>query len=90
MQKRLYEKSKEFTIKNIRKVKSYKEFKKILENNGGFIKAHWCGNPKCEKEIQEETKATIRCIPFDQKNKKDVCIKCAKEGKYEVLFAKSY
>ena len=90
MQKRLYEKSKKFTLENTHEAKSYTEFKKILEEKGGFIKTHWCGDPKCEKEIQEETKATIRCIPFDQKNKKEVCIKCAKEGKYEVLFAKSY
>ncbi len=90
MQERLYEKSKKFTLENTYEAKSYNEFKKNLEGKCGFIKTHWCGDPKCEKEIQEETKATIRCIPFDQKNKKGICVKCAKEGKYQVLFAKSY
>ncbi|MFH1129605.1 MAG: proline--tRNA ligase [Patescibacteria group bacterium] len=90
MQKRLYETSKKFTIENTYEVKTYDEFKKVLEEKGGLIKTHWCGDPKCEKEIQEQTKATIRCIPFDQKNKKGKCVKCNKEGKFEVLFAKSY
>jgi len=90
MQKRLYDKSKKFTLENTHEVKSYDEFKEIIKNKGGFIKTHWCGDSKCEKEIQEQTKATIRCIPFDQTNKKGRCIKCGKEGKFKVLFAKSY
>jgi prolyl-tRNA synthetase len=88
MQKRLFVKSKKFTEDNTREAKSYDEFKKILKEKGGFIKAHWCGDAKCEKKIQDETKATIRCIPFE-KNKVGKCIKCGKEGK-EVLFAKAY
>ncbi|HUT96285.1 MAG TPA: proline--tRNA ligase [Candidatus Paceibacterota bacterium] len=88
MQKRLFVKSKKFTEDNTNEAKSYDEFKKILKEKGGFIKAHWCGDAKCEKKIQDETKATIRCIPFG-KNKIGKCIKCGKEGK-EVLFAKAY
>jgi prolyl-tRNA synthetase len=95
MQKRLYEKSQKFTLENTHEVESYDEFKKTLEEKGGFIKAHWCGDTKCEKEIQNETKATIRCIPFENKGgrpayRRGKCIRCNKEGKYEVLFAKSY
>ncbi len=90
MQKRLYEKSKKFTLENTHEVESYDEFKKILKEKGGFIKTHWCGNTKCEKEIQEQTNATIRCIPFEQKNKIGKCIKCKKKGRQEALFAKSY
>lgn len=90
LQKRLLEKSKKFTLENTREVKSYAEFKKTIKEKGGFIKTHWCGNEKCEKEIKNETKATIRCIPFNQKNKTGKCIKCGKEAKTEVLFAKAY
>jgi len=90
MHKRMYEKSKQFTLENVREAKSYEDFKKIIKEKNGFVKAFWCGNPKCEKEIQEQTKATIRCIPFDNKNKKGKCIKCGKEGGREVLFAKTY
>ena len=87
IQKRLFEKSKKFTIENTRKAKSYDEFKKILHEKGGFVKTHWCGNEKCEEKIKADTKATIRCIVSEKSGK---CIKCGKEGKFEVLFAKAY
>ena len=86
-QKRLLEKSKRFTQNHIYQVKSFSEFKEIIENEGGFIKAFWCGNDKCEKQIQEETKATIRCI---LKSRAGKCIKCGQKSKFEVLFAKAY
>jgi len=90
MQKRLLNKSKKFTEGNTYQVKSYAEFKDIIKKKGGFIKAHWCGNNKCEKKIQDETKATIRCVPFEQKNKDGKCLKCGQKSKSEVLFAKAY
>ena len=90
LQKRLLEKSKKFTENNTREVKSYSEFKDTIKRNGGFIKAYWCGDEKCEKKIQDETKATIRCIPFAQGKKTGKCIKCGGKSKAEVLFAKAY
>lgn len=90
LQKRLLEKSKKFTLENTYQVKSYDEFKKTIKDKGGFIKVYWCGDAKCEKKIQDETKATIRCIPFEKSKKIGKCIKCGKEGKSEVLFAKAY
>lgn len=89
-QKRLLEKSKEFTGDNTHRVESYQEFKDTVKKRGGFIRAFWCGNEKCEKRIQEETKATIRCIPLKQENKTGKCIKCGNKAKIEVLFAKAY
>jgi len=102
LQKRLLDKSKKLNQENTHQVKSYNEFKKTIKYKGGFIKAYWCGDEKCEKKIQGETKTTIRCIPFGQKNKTGKparlasesvagrCIKCGKEAKLEVLFAKAY
>lgn len=90
MQKRLLNKSKEFTESNTYQAKSYAEFKDIIKKKGGFIKAYWCGNNKCEKKIQDETKATIRCVPFKQRNKDGKCLKCGQKSKIEVLFAKAY
>ncbi len=89
IQKGLLEKSKQFTLANTHKVKSYEEFKKTI-NKGGFISAPWCGDALCEKKIQETTKATIRCIPEEGKKINDTCIKCNKKAIAEVLFAKSY
>ena len=88
-QKRLLEISKKFTLDNTYRVGSFSEFKEIIEKRGGFIRASWCGSNKCEKQIQEETKATIRCM-LNEKNKSGKCIRCGKKAKFEVLFAKAY
>jgi prolyl-tRNA synthetase len=69
---------------------TYKEFKDILENKGGFVLAHWDGTTETEQKIKEETKATIRCIPFDQMPEVGVCIYSGKPSKGRVLFALSY
>ena len=90
MQKRLLEKSRKFTEENTHKVTSYEEFKKVLKRKGGFIRAYWCENEKCEKKIQKETKATIRCISFNHRDSEGKCVKCGKKTKKEVLFAKAY
>jgi len=89
IQKRLLNKSKKFVQDNTHLVKDYLEFKGIIKK-GGFIKAFWCGDSKCEEKIQQETKATIRCILLKQSGKSGKCIKCGKKGKKEVLFAKAY
>jgi prolyl-tRNA synthetase len=60
------------------------------ELDGGFFHAHWCGSADCEAAIQEETKATLRCIPFEREAEKGACIKCGKESPGRVIFAKGY
>jgi prolyl-tRNA synthetase len=87
LQKRLLAKSKKFTQDHTYLVKSYSDFKKIIKK-GGFVKAYWCGDDKCEERTQKETKATIRCILKDSGTGK--CVKCGKKSKKEVLFAKAY
>ena len=63
---------------------------KILDNQGGFIMAHWDGTAETEEKIKDETKATIRCIPFDSPDEDGVCIYSGKPSKRRVLFARSY
>ena len=75
---------------HITEVNSYEEFKEVLENKGGFLSAHWDGTPETEAKIKEETQATIRCIPLDQKEEAGTCIYSGKPSKGRVLFAKAY
>ncbi|MEM5793235.1 MAG: proline--tRNA ligase [Candidatus Aenigmatarchaeota archaeon] len=89
IQNNLYEKAREFLNENIRFAKDHKEFKKILEEKRGFIKIDWCGSKECEERIKEETGATVRVIPFEEKVKGE-CKYCGKEGKVVAYFAKSY
>lgn len=69
---------------------NYEDFKKILDEKGGFIRAHWDGDAATEAKIKEETKATIRCIPLDAPEEPGVCIKSGRPSKRRVWFARAY
>ena len=79
-----------FREENTHKVDSYEEFKDIIENKGGFVLAHWDGTVETEQKIKNETKATIRCIPFDSPEEDGKCILTGKPSKKRALFAKAY
>jgi prolyl-tRNA synthetase len=85
----LYKRAKQNLDKSVSSVKSYEEFKKIVKDKGGFVKASWCGETHCELQIKDETSATIRIIPF-KKEKVSKCIYCNKAGKETVYFARAY
>ena len=67
MQADLFNRAKKFRDANLHEVDSYDDFKKRIEEPGGFYLAHWDGTRETEDRIADETKATIRCIPFDRK-----------------------
>jgi prolyl-tRNA synthetase len=69
---------------------SYEEFKRLLDEKGGFIYAHWDGTAETESRIKEETKATIRCIPLHQTPEEGSCMYSGKPSKGKVLFARAY
>jgi prolyl-tRNA synthetase len=66
------------------------DFKDIVENKTGFVKAMWCGDRDCEDKIKEETGATSRCIPFAQENLSDTCVCCGKKAKHMVYWGRAY
>ena len=90
IQSSLFNQALKFRKKNTHTVSSYDEFKKIIENNDGFVRCGWDGDIKTEEAIKNETKATIRVIPFDEKPKNLVCIYSGKPAMHEVIFAKAY
>ncbi|MEM0057377.1 MAG: proline--tRNA ligase [Candidatus Bathyarchaeia archaeon] len=90
IQRNLFNRAKKFLEEHITTVKSYEEFKKVLQTKGGFIKASWCGSQLCERKIKEETGATIRIIPFEREEPVSNCIYCGGEARELVYFAKSY
>ena len=89
IQERLFEEAKNFRDNNTHYVSSFKEFKSIIKD-GGFIRCGWNGDEKTEALIKAETKATIRCIPFDENTKGLKCIISGEPAKHEVIFAKAY
>jgi prolyl-tRNA synthetase len=86
----IYNKALKFRNENIREANCYDEFKQLLDQKGGFVSAHWDGTVETEKQIKEETKATIRCIPLDNKQEEGVCILTGKPSTQRVLFARAY
>ena len=90
IQQNIYDKALKFRNEMTTKVDSYDEFKHVLEEKGGFILAHWDGTPETEEQIKNETKATIRCIPFDSPEEEGVDMVSGKPSKRRVLFAKAY
>src|ERR1019366_3697611 len=69
---------------------TYDEFKRILDETPGFVMAHWDGTSETEQKIKEETKATIRCIPLNNKQEAGICIYSGKPSTQRVVFARAY
>jgi prolyl-tRNA synthetase len=72
---------------------TYDKFREIMEGDGGFVYAGFCGGAECEAQIKEETKATIRVIPdeeFRSAETPKACLKCGQPSKMEALWAKAY
>ncbi|MBK9284820.1 MAG: proline--tRNA ligase [Sphingobacteriaceae bacterium] len=67
----------------------YADFKQLLDK-GGFVYAHWDGTSETETKIKEETKATIRCIPLNNKMEQGICIYSGKPSNQKVIFARAY
>jgi prolyl-tRNA synthetase len=90
IQKSLFDRALTFQESNTFAVDGYDEFKSVLDDRGGFLRCHWCGEAACEAAVQDETKATIRCIPFGEAEEDGRCIVCGKPSKKRVIFAKAY
>ena len=85
----LFEQAKNFRDENTHTINSYDEFKDIV-SNGGFVRCGWDGDAVTETAIKNETKATIRCILFDEHIDGLNCIYSGKPAKHEVIYAKAY
>lgn len=90
IQSNLLNKALDFREKNMRTIDSYEDFKERIDSEGGFFLAHWDGTEATEEKIKNETKATIRCIPFDREEEQGVCMVTGKPSAGRVVFAKSY
>ncbi|HMW67394.1 MAG TPA: proline--tRNA ligase [Chitinophagaceae bacterium] len=90
IQQNLFDKAKAYRDSHITNANSWDEFVKLLDEKGGFIAAHWDGTAETEEAIKEKTKATIRCIPLENKQEDGVCVLTGKASTQRVLFARAY
>ncbi len=92
IQDELLKQAREFLVANTRDADGYEEFKDIMENKRGFVRALWCGDQACEDRIKEGTMATIRVIPFGHEHgeRKGRCVSCGRDADTLACFARSY
>jgi len=89
IQNTLYKKALDYRTENTVDVDTWEEFVAQIEK-GGFVNAHWDGTDETEEKIKQETKATIRCIPLNNKLENGKCVLTGKPSKQRVLFARAY
>jgi prolyl-tRNA synthetase len=90
IQNSIYQKAKGYRDEHITEANSWEEFVKLLDEKGGFIAAHWDGTAETEEKIKELTKATIRCIPLNNKKEEGKDILTGKPSIERALFARAY
>ena len=89
IQQGLFDQALKFREENTHNIESYDEFKKVIKK-GGFVRCGWDGTEKTETRVKEETKATIRCIPFNENPSGLTCVFSGQPAKHEVIYAKAY
>ena len=90
MQQDMLERARAHRDSHTYEAKTYEEFKDLIENKPGFVKAMWCGEEACELKIKEDTSATSRCMPFEQEQIAETCVCCGKPAKSLVYWGKAY
>ena len=89
IQTNIYQKALKFREDNMHRIDTWEEFQAQIEK-GGFISAHWDGTSETEEKIKDETKATIRCIPFNEPEEAGTDVYSGKPSKQRVIFARAY
>jgi prolyl-tRNA synthetase len=90
IQQNIYDRAKKFRDEKTTLANTFDELKKVLDEKGGFVSAHWDGTVETEQAIKDETKATIRCIPLDAAAESGKCVYSGKPSSRRVLFARAY
>jgi prolyl-tRNA synthetase len=88
IQQSLFEQAEAFLDSHVCEARDYEEFKQIVQD--GWAYAWWCGSTDCEAAIQEDTKATSRCIPLDQEAGEGRCVRCGARATERAYFARAY
>ncbi len=84
----LYNKAVAFRDANIFDPKDYQELLETMQKGWAF--SWWCGSAQCEAKVKEDSKATTRCIPFDQPGGNGHCIVCGQPASEKVYFSRAY
>jgi prolyl-tRNA synthetase len=84
----LYERAAAFQRENTHRAENYEQLAEAVAT--GFAVGRWCGSAACEERVKDDTKATTRCIPFEQPGGAGKCVVCGEDAPEEVVFARAY
>jgi prolyl-tRNA synthetase len=93
MQQELFEAARQRREQNSIRGVTKASFLDFLERDGGFAYGGWCGDAKCEADIKEQTKATIRCLPDEEFRSPEApatCMWCGRPATAEAVWARAY
>jgi prolyl-tRNA synthetase len=90
MQEQMLERARKHRDTHTYTATNMEEFEKTVAEKPGFVKAMWCQDEACEKEIKEKTGATSRCMPFEQEHIADTCVCCGKPATTMTYWGKAY
>ena len=94
MQRELFEAALAFRQANTRVAADWRTFERTMTEQAGFVVSGWCGGSGCEREIQAETGATLRVLPFDGEldglDASDSCVRCGRAAIQSAVFARAY
>ena len=72
------------------RIDKWDDFVDLFQGAGGFAWCHWCEDDACEAQIQDQTKATIRNVPFAREEEAGACVRCGRPSAGRVIFAQAY
>ncbi len=90
VQREMFQRALSFREDHSREIKDRDVFVTAANGDGGFIHAHWCGDPACEAAVKDETRNTIRCVPMDWDAEEGVCAYCGSASERKVVYAQAY
>ena len=90
IQTNIYERAKSFRAARTTRVDSYEEFKRMLDEEPGFLLAHYDGTSETEERIKDETKATVRCLPLNEADEEGICMVTGQPSPRRAYFARAY
>ncbi|MBA3778848.1 MAG: proline--tRNA ligase [Chloroflexi bacterium] len=89
-QREIFGRAVAFRDDNTHRIDEYDDFKRVLDEQPGFVLAPWCGDSACEKQISTDTGATIRIVPLDQSDEPGACLRDGRPSRQPALFARAY
>ncbi len=90
VQRDMFQRALDFRESRSREIRDRESFVTAANGDGGFIHAHWCGDPACEAAIKDETRNTIRCVPMDWETDGGACAYCGGASERKVVYAQAY